>query len=417
LNTYNATTTGNYSLSVKNSYGCEAYSTDSIVIKVNPKPVIENFTVGESGFCKGDSVKFSVTNNQEHYYKWLYDGEIIPENTTNILVARESGNYVLRVSNASSCLAETSPVTVTVYELPDTPNIYAPAKTTICEGDTVKLFVSPVEGLTYLWSGGLNSNTLNTYNATTTGNYSLTVKNASGCEAIAGKSIAVTVNTNPKIESFTYGNTEFCKGATVTFSVTNNDNYSYQWLNNGTPIDKATQNQFIANESGNYKLQILNASGCSVEAPQVEVIANEIPAAFSINEPAKTTICEGDTVNLFVSPIEGVSYLWSGGLNPNKQYTYNATTTGTYTLSVKNSKGCEVLASNQIDVEVNAKPNIEDFSYGETTFCEGGNVRMSVTNNSNYSYQWMEGSTEITNANTYQYTSRRWRRCAPWTAA
>ena len=81
-------------------------------------------------------------------------------------------------------------MTVTV-NAPPTATITPSGPTTFCTGGSVTLTASA--GSSYLWSNGATTQAIN---VTSSGNYSVTVTNASGCSATSAAT-AVTVNALP----------------------------------------------------------------------------------------------------------------------------------------------------------------------------------------------------------------------------
>ena len=115
-----------------------------------------------------------------------------------------------------------------------------------------------------------------------------------------------------------------------------------------------------------------------------------------------TTFCAGGSVTLTSSP--GTSYLWSNGATTRS---INITTSGSYTVRVTNSGGCQSASSAATVVTVNALPATPTISPGgPTTFCTGGNVTLSSS--AGTSYLWSNGATtsSITVTISGSYTVR-----------
>ena len=78
-----------------------------------------------------------------------------------------------------------------------------------------------------------------------------------------------------------------------------------------------------------------------------------------------TTFCIGGSVTL-TAPTS-TSYLWSNGATTQSIV---VSTTGSYTVQVTNSNGCQSLASAAVNVTVNALPPTPTITAGgPTTFC------------------------------------------------
>jgi len=95
------------------------------------------------------------------------------------------------------------------------PDITADGPTSFCIGGSVALTSSP--GTTYLWSTGATTSSIN---VTTSGNYTVQVTNADGCQSAASVPTIVTVNALPATPTITAeGPTTFCDGGYNQFSI------------------------------------------------------------------------------------------------------------------------------------------------------------------------------------------------------
>lgn len=97
--------------------------------------------------------------------------------TTPSITVKTSGTYTLTVKDATGCSSAVSSQAVIVNPLPAA-TITAGGPTTFCPSGTVTLTASV--GSSYLWSTGATTPSIN---ATSTGNYTVTVTNSNGCSA------------------------------------------------------------------------------------------------------------------------------------------------------------------------------------------------------------------------------------------
>jgi hypothetical protein len=95
--------------------------------------------------------------------------------TTASITVKTAGTYTLTVKDATGCSSAVSSQTVIVNPLP-VATITAGGPTTFCPSGAVTLTASA--GTSYLWSTGATTPSIN---ATSTGNYTVTVTNANGC--------------------------------------------------------------------------------------------------------------------------------------------------------------------------------------------------------------------------------------------
>jgi gliding motility-associated-like protein len=330
----NVTTSGSYSVIVINASGCQSAASVATVITVNALPGTPTITAdGPTTFCAGGSV--NLTSSAGTIYLWS-DGATTP--SINITTA---GNYTVQVTNASGCQSALSAATlVTVNALPATPTITANGSTTFCDGGSVTL--SSSAGSTYLWSNGATTASIN---ITTSGSYAVQVTNASGCQSAMSAATVVTVNVFPATPTITAGGpTTFCDGNSVT--LTSSAGTIYLWSNGAT-----TPGINVTN-SGNYTVQVTNASGCQSATSVATIITvNDLPVIPTITAEGPTTFCAGDSVTLTSSA--GTSYLWSNGATTPS---INVTLAESYTVQVSNTSGCESAPSIATDVTVNALP-------------------------------------------------------------
>ena len=197
----------------------------------------------------------------------------------------------------------------------------------------------------------------------------------------ANSNVAVTVNPVPAQPTITaIGATTFCAGGSVT--LTSSAGSTYLWSNG------AVSQSINVTTSGNYTVQVTNASGCqSVPSAATTVTVNPVPAQPTITAGGPTTLCTGGSVTLTSSP--GVTYLWSNGATTQS---IDVTTAGSYTVQVASGAGCQSIASAAAVVTVNALPAQPTITAGgATTFCSGGSV--TLTSSAGSTYLWSTGAT------------------------
>ncbi|MHC1704741.1 MAG: FG-GAP-like repeat-containing protein [Tenuifilaceae bacterium] len=295
--------------------GCKDSTQQTVTVASYPIAIITSST--PLTFCKGDSVTLAVQANSSYDYRWLESNAAMGNGASNTFKAKLSGTYSVEVVNRTgSCKTTSDPVVVTALSSPVSQLITYDGSTTFCQGDSLKLSVSPMDGVTYGWrlnGGGYGGNS-NVLYAKLGGYYSLSVSNANGCLANSTNSIPVIVNEKPVLPTVSQsGPTTFCEGASVLLSVSSNPAYSYQWMDGAATLTTATGSAYTATTNGVYSLRITSAQGCSVQTAPIEVIVKAMPYTPAITsdtyQPGK---CLGETpIRLSVGqPVPGNSYQW-----------------------------------------------------------------------------------------------------------
>lgn len=370
----NVTSSGSYTVRVTNSSGCQSATSVAIIVTVNALPSTPNITAGgPTTFCDGGSV--TLTSSSGSTYLWSNGA------TTSSIVVTTAGNYTVRVADANGCQsAASAAAVVSVNALPPIPTITAGGPTTFCTGASVTLSSSPGSG--YLWSNGATTQSIS---VTTTGNYSVRVTNADGCQSTSSLPVSITVKPLPATPTITAsGPTTFCSGGNVI--LTSSGGSTYLWSNGATTqsIDVTT--------TGNYSVIVTNADGCqSAASAPTAVTRNNLPPKPTITANGPSTFCAGGNVTLTSS--SAVGYIWSNG-----QTTRNITvnTTGSFTVRVINANGCLSVASNAFPVTVNPLPVVDagiDVSIPNGT---STSLNSTVAGTGPFTYNWSP-STQLVN--------------------
>jgi gliding motility-associated-like protein len=360
-----------------NAAGCTAQVSASV--QINALPVATVTASGVTTFCAGGSVTLSAPAGMT--YAWS-TGE-----STQSIVVITSGSYPVTITDANGCSASSAPVVVTVNALPAV-SIASVGSTTFCAGGSVTLIAPLNSSYTYAWNNGAGAiagASNNTYVATTTGSYALTVTDANGCTSTSA-AIPVTVNVLPVVTATANGATTFCAGGTVTLTATGAT--TYVWSNGSTAPS------ITVGTSGNYDVTGTTLEGCSTTSNSIAVVVNALPTA-SISTSGSTA-CLGSSVTLTAAG--GATYAWS---NNSTNATINVSAANTYTVTVTSAEGCSSTASET--VVFNANPAVVISANGPTVFCAGGSLTLTATGGSNY--VWSNGdqgaSTTVNQSGNY----------------
>jgi hypothetical protein len=272
------TTSGNYSVTVTNSFGCSATSA-ATTVTVNPNPPAVVSASGPVTFCQGGSV--TLTANAGSSYLWSNGA------TTQAITISAVGTYNLSVAvtQASGCISN-SPVTTVVVNPTPAANITAGGPLAICQGGNVVLTASA--GSSWLWSNAATTQSITVSNS---GSYSVTVTNSSGCSN-SSSSTVVSVSPNPvaSISASPYISLYPGLTTTLTANVTPPGSYNYAWYKNGALIPGATSSVITGvalSDVGNYTVTVTNTTGlpCSNTSPVLAIRDSATTKLFIFPSP------------------------------------------------------------------------------------------------------------------------------------
>lgn len=254
----------------------------------------------------------------------------------------------------------------------DAPTVTVAGDPVLCQGDSITLLASPADS--YLWSNGATTPTIT---VSTSGNYSVTVSNASGCTA-ASTVTTVIVNPAPPVPNVTPdGPTTFCEGGSVT--LTAGQASSYLW-NTG-----AATRSITVTSAGDYWVTVANAAGCTAVSLPVSVSVQPNPVATIIAD-GPTAFCPGDSVVLTASG-EG-TYQWN---NDATSAAIIVSSTGNYSVTVMDVAGCTTVVETSVTVLEVAMLSLSP----NPTSCdnEDGSISIGISGGSPIaSYEWNNGA-------------------------
>jgi gliding motility-associated-like protein len=234
----------------------------------------------------------------------------------------------------------------------------------------------------------------NTINNLPPGNYSVEVKETSGCSATQSFTI-----TNPAPVYFAYSVTQpQCMGDPATIAINNTlPNATFKWVNTlNTAVILDTDNSFTG-PAGIYMVTMAYGSGCTKDTTFtiVDKPAVTFPAV-STNKVTCFGLSNGQAA--VMNPPPGLTFNWSTGTIGPFAINFAA---GDHWVIAKDANGC---ASDTVYFEVLTFPKLEvddAFTVIERPACSGGNdgsITVAAIGGSGigYRYTWPDGSTQPT---------------------
>ncbi|MDB5230104.1 MAG: hypothetical protein JWN76_909, partial [Chitinophagaceae bacterium] len=378
-NNYNAA--GTYNIHLTNAAGCDSTATLILSIKqaTNSNTNVSVCAVSLPYVWNGNNYNAAGTYNVHLTNSVGCDSSATlvlttkqaTNSTTNVSVCASSlpyvwngnnyttaGTYNVHLTNSVGCDSSATLVLTTKQATSSTTNVSVCAST-----------------LPYVWNG-------NNYNAT--GTYNVHLINAIGCDSTA--TLALSVNANPIIPTISNSRPlSFCtndSAVLVSSSPGNN-----QWLLNGNIIPGAVSLQYVTNISGNYTVQVANASGCSATSASVTTTnRSTIGTGLGTHD---TLICKATSIKITASANLSATYSWTAvktGFTSTLSQV-NLSAADLYKVRITLSNGCTVIDSinvrNTADTAIKARLSVSGHAFINQTL-----VLVNVTSPAPQSQNW-----------------------------
>ena len=399
-------------------------------------------TVNDTAICRGDTATLSATPSMAGgTYSWLPGGEV-----TSSIIVSPLVTSTYHVTYTAQCNAPVDSGTVTVQTLSLTPH-----SATACQGSAANISVTPsTGGGTYLWMpGGYNTQAISV-SPVNAGSHTYTVTYTQALCTAVDSAFAV-IDSMPTLA---IANDTICQGSQAALtSVASLPGGTYSWApgnfataNIAISPTQTTTYRLSYNVAGCMAIDsaavvvdampVLTMTGDSVclgNQGQVSVSASiaggnylwttgettaainasptvttaytvtytealcVVSASTGINvmqpptlTPHGTTVCQGSTANISVTPsITGGSYLWAPGGFNTQAITVVPINTGSYEYTVTYTQGlCTVIDSAALLVD-----SIPVLAIANDTICQGSQGSLqAVASLPGGTYSWAPGN-------------------------
>ena len=404
--TFYAKTQGSYTVTTS-SLGCSGTSTAQAVI-VNPSPTANAGNGATLTGCNAPSATLgglpaATGGTGPYHYLWTPAASLSADTIAHPTVSHLGSTqvYTLLVTDANGCSA-TSSATVTVTGSNVAISVTLTGDTAWCFGTTNTLTMdAAVTGgtgtVTYQWTPATDLSSTNTASTvaspTAVGSYTYNVVGTDALSCQAGTSVTINIYPQPTATITANNTTTPCSGDSVNFSAGVGAGYSYQWLDNGTPISGATNVNFATPSSGSYSVSVSEGI-CSATSTATSVTVKPVPPAV-ISSHGSLTFCAGIGVGMQAS-VGSYSYQWyeNGQLAPGDTMDIiDVYDSGTYNVLITEN-GCSA-TSNSLTTNVIPNPSDSIGAGGVTTFCVGNTVTLYASTGSGYTYVWQNNGSNI----------------------
>ncbi len=213
--------------------------------------------------------------------------------TTRSITVRRSGRYSVR-----GCEQFSDTVSIEFIPAPEATIAVRPANRG-CEGDTLVLEALNVRpGFRYAWSLGDSllavSTRLPVARTSGVARYQLTVTHTNGCQTVSTASVQIV--PRPNVIATALRSTTFCLQDSTVLSAPAGFE-AYQWFrrtpNSFVPLGRSPQ--LVVTQSGDYSVQVTDASGCRWFSQEIEVTAYNFAKYLFIISPLRNGVFSIDS--------------------------------------------------------------------------------------------------------------------------
>ncbi len=396
-------TPGPYSVTVTDANGCSA--TSNTTLNAGPVCCTLAFTASSiAPTCGGTngSITITVTSGAGNYtYAWTGSSS-----TTNTASGLGAGTYSVTVTDITQGCDRDTTISISSANAPTITNIAATNETCLGDDDgTATVTASGGSGLlSYEWNTNPTQTTASVAGLTP-GNYSVTVTDALGCEAVGN----VNVAAGPNCCNITYdivGTNPACAQSNGAVTISNIGHPGYTFLWGGSQTSQSITSQ----PAGIYTVTITDARYPNCQRDTTITLVNpNAPIINNITATAETCLGDNDgSIDLTISggtaPYDPI---WSNGQNVEDP---SGLAPGNYTVTVTDDNGCQVTGA----IVVPAGPNCCNVNFGIALVnpsCGANNGSaevVNVTGTGPYTYAWSNSPSTALNgaipAGTYTVT-------------
>jgi len=356
---------GTYSIVIEDANGCQ--STGSVTLNDPPALSYTSSVINETCGNANGSITLTGTGGNGSL-QYSIDGGVNFQ-SSGTFTGLTGFTYNIIIQDANGCQA-TGSETVNSEDSP----VITSINTTdpLCYGGNGSIVIITSGGtgmLQYSIDGGNNFGASASFN-TPSGNYSIVVEDANGCQVVGN-----TVLNDPQIISFTTTSTgENCGAmdATITINGSGGTGSLIYSINGGTNFQ--TTGSFTGLSSGSYNIVVQDDNGCQVTGTE---IISSIGGSTISNIASTDPSCYGDNDGIISITASGINtplqYSVDGGTTFQTSGTFSSISSGNYIIVVEDAIGCQTFDS----IVVNDPPALTYISSSIDENCGAGDGALS----------------------------------------
>ncbi len=375
------TTAGDYDIEVVDSNNCSASTTITVDDISEPDFTISTTDIDCFGFSDG-TISINVTSANGNSLEYSIDGGATFTNS-NVFTGLSEGDYDVVVQySLGTSVCDTVAQNVTITESPaitGTATLTAPYT---CTTDGTITVTGVSGGLApYMYSiDGANYQAGNTFTGLTTGTYTITIQDASGCTFIAN---SITIDQIDPPTDLSFDNSPIsCPSNTTTVTITGVTGgtgvLEYQIIAPAASTTSyQTSTQFPGLEPGTYTFQVRDENDCvynesytidPLPKPTVNVVLTQVLNCTVTPEAIITGTITGPAPYTYAVSINGSAFTAIGATG--SPFTYATSSAGTYQFEITDANGCTA-ESSVITIDPISLPDINAVVQTQPVLCNG----------------------------------------------
>ena len=403
-------TAANNKYGVTASYG-SCSNVDSIEIFINELPSAPTVTADKNTtLCPNDQIMFTAVSTAAASFVWYVDGVEIPGNNLDTLVLTDqiSGTHYVnaRIVDTNGCV---SPVSLASNYTVDTlPSLLTIAGDhVICYGDSAMLIAYAYDAVSYLWSNGLDKDTIYVRE----GVYTVTASSTNGCSVVSDPFTVTELGPDVHISATA---TAVCPGAPVSLTADADGwigNVTYTWGDGTvaptitvTPTEDTTWYTVTSMVTSNSGYGTTERTCQRKDSIMVILFAAaaDIDTVSVVSATSGDTICFGSQLTLKAEPDTLSAYRWFQdgieipGNNLDTITIVPEVGVHTYAVQAINQFGCET-TQHALSTPILVLPNPSLVITGDPLICNDSLIRLyanindttnSTAGDALYNYEW-----------------------------
>ena len=360
-NTITGLTSGGYSVTVTDGYGCQL-SKGETVVNVNQLGFGTFTATPPSCFVADGTISLTVTGGTAPYYYSASTGDVlISYSQTYTISGLSSGTYGFSVTDAGLCQLN---VGTSITSVNSMSSVSVNTTNSTCSSVDGEILVSVVGGVTpYTYTlvspGGNTTNisgsqTAQLFPNLSSGAYTVAVSDSSGCAYM--EDVTIIAQNKYTISTQVTGTTCGQSNGSVTIFTSAGSTLPLDYsIDNGvyniidTTLTSVTFNNLTA---GNHVVTVSDANNC-IQTENI-LILGSTPLDFSLYSTSCGSGSSGKITAFINQGVTPFSFNWSNNVPNNpQQIQVSGLTGGTYSLTIVGDNGCSLARTTTISCNVN----------------------------------------------------------------